>query len=66
MRLLFLTRHIFAKRSTMASASPSIIDAKKALRERIKGQLSELSPSEIGRQCMLQLDYEQSLCLIVV
>jgi hypothetical protein len=50
----------------MASASPSIIEDKKALRERIKGQLSELSSSEIGRQCMLQLDYEQSLCLIVV
>jgi 5-formyltetrahydrofolate cyclo-ligase len=66
MRLLFLTRRIITQHSTMASASPSITEAKKALRERIKGQLSELSSTEIGRQCMNQLDYEQSLCLIGV
>ena len=66
MRLLFLTRHITTQHRTMASASPSTTGAKKALRNRIKGQLSELSSTENERQCMLQLNYEQSLHLIGV
>lgn len=54
MRLLTLTSR--ANNARRGMASTSISQAKNALRKQMHGRVSELSPTEIERQCMLYLD----------